>query len=72
MPFNTLKAKPENISSILSNLHEDEIVTPFELVNRTHMSLTAVYGALDELERTNAVEVIRQNKTPRMQVKLSK
>lgn len=71
MAFNQLKAKPEHLEALLSCLSGDEALSPNEIVKRSGLSLTATYGAIEELETKQQVVVIRQNKTPKMQVKLA-
>jgi ribosomal protein S25 len=70
MAFNKLTAKPEHLDAILRSLPSDKLVTPFELVKITGLSLTATYGAIQELENRGAIDVIKQNATPKMQVRL--
>lgn len=55
----------------MSCLSGGELLFPNEIVKRSGLSLTATYGAIDELEAKHQVVVIRQNKTPRMQVRLA-
>ncbi len=68
--FNQRKAKPEHIQGFLGSIKKGEITTPYEIVKRSKLSLTAVQGVISELEAQNKIEVIRQSKTPKMQVKL--
>lgn len=68
--FNQLKPRPEHIKKVLC-LSTGELLTPHEIVKRFGLSLTAIYGAIDELELNHKLEVLRQKETPKMQVKLS-
>ncbi len=70
MAFNQRKAKPEHLELLLSALSGGELLSPNEIVKRSGLTLTATYGAIDELEAKQQVVIIRQNKTPRMRVKL--
>lgn len=70
--FNQLKPQPEHLSKLLACLEDGEQLSPNEIVKRSGLSLTATYGAIDALEAEQKIEVIRQNKTPKMQVRLSK
>lgn len=69
--FNQRKAKPEHIEAFLKAVKKSELVTPHEIVKRSNLSLTAVHGVISELERQGKLEAVRQNKTPRLQVKLT-
>ncbi len=68
--FNQRKARPEHIAAFLKAIKKDEIITPYEIVKRSGLSLTAVQGVISEFENQNKIEVIRQNKTPRLQIRL--
>lgn len=68
--FNQRRAKPEHIEAFLKSIKRGEITTPYEIVKRSKLSLTAVQGVISEFEAQGKIEVIRQNKTPRLQVKL--
>ena len=68
--FNQRKAKPEHIKTFFDSIKEGEITTPYEIVKSSNLSLTAVQGVIAELESENKIDVIRQNRTPRVQVKL--
>lgn len=68
--FNQRKAKPEHIAAFLKAVKRDEIITPYEIVKRSSLSLTAVQGVISEFENLNKIEIIRQNDTPRMRIRL--
>jgi len=68
--FNKRKARPEHIQGFLNSIKMGETTTPYEIVKRTNLSLTAVQGVISELEAQGKIEVIRQNKTPKMRFKL--
>lgn len=70
--FNQLKPRPEHIEKLIEVLGDGKLLTPQEIAKRSGMSLTATYGAIEELKQNNKLEVLKQNKTPRTQVRLSK
>ena len=65
-----LKARPEHIAAFLKVISPKEITTPYEIVKRSNLSLTAVKCVIVELENQGRLEVIRQDKTPKMQIRL--
>ncbi len=69
--FNKLEPRPEHLEALKSCLAGGELLTPHEIVKRSKLSLTATYGAIEALERDKELVVIRQDKTPKMQVRLS-
>jgi len=70
MAFNNRKPKPEHLAELLDNLSKDNYLSPNDIFRKSSLTLTATYGAIEELERQQKIVVIRQNKTPKMQVKL--
>lgn len=68
--FNQRKAKPDHIDAFLKSVKKGELVTPHEIVKRSNLSLTAVHCVISEFESQNKIETVRQNKTPRLQIKL--
>lgn len=68
--FNTRKAKAEHIEMLLGCLKPGELVPPQEIVARTGLSLTAVRGAIEELEASKQLATVRQNTTPKLRVGL--
>ncbi len=68
--FNTRSPKPEHIKAFLSSIKRGETTTPYEIVKRSNLSLTAVQGVISKLESEGKIELIRQTKTPRLQVTL--
>lgn len=70
--FNQRKPRPEHIEQLIACLQGKDLITPNEITKASDLTLTATYGAIDELERQGKLVVIRQNKTPKMQVKLAK
>lgn len=70
MTFNNRKAKPEHLAELLTTLSKDNFLTPNDIFKISNLTLTATYGAIEELELQKMIVVVRQNKTPKMQVKL--
>lgn len=68
--FNKRQPKPEHLEKFMDSLKPEELVTLQEIVKRSGLSLTAVTGAVDDLQRQGKIKVIRQNKTPKVQIGL--
>ena len=70
MLFNSRKARPEHLEKLTKALKKGVWLTPNDLVKISGLTLTAVYGAINHLERQGGINVTRQDKTPKMQVSL--
>ena len=70
MTFNNRKPKPEHLTELLAKLSKDSYLSPNDIFKKSNLTLTATYGAIEELERQQKIVVVRQNKTPKMQIKL--
>lgn len=68
--YNPFPARPQHLEALRSCLAGGELLTPQEIAKRTGLSLTATRGAIEALEKDEEVIVVRQNKTPKMQVRL--
>lgn len=69
--FNQRKPRPEHLEQLIACLKGRDLITPLEITKVSSLTLTATNGAIEELERQGKLVVVRQNKTPRTQVKLS-
>jgi DNA-binding MarR family transcriptional regulator len=67
----TLTPKPEHIDGVLKALKGQDLQTPQEIARRSGLSLTAVTGALGQLERTGEVRIVRQSTTPKLRAGLA-
>lgn len=65
-----LKPKPEHISAVLSTLHKGELLTPQEIAVDSGLTLSQVKCALNYLESTQQLRVVRQETAPRVRVTL--
>jgi DNA-binding MarR family transcriptional regulator len=68
--FNTLKPTPEHIEALLSCLSDRQQKSPTDIAKQSGLTLTAVNGAVSQLEQENLVIVHRQNKTPKVLVSI--
>lgn len=70
MNFNNKKPRPEHLETLIELLKKESDLTPIQVTKMSDLTLTATYGAIEELERLGKITTIRQNKTPKLRISL--
>lgn len=68
--FNQRKVRPEDVESFLSVVNSEDFSTPSDIAKKSKLFLTAVHGVILLFEKEGKIELIRNNKTPRVQLRL--
>lgn len=68
--FNNLPARPEHIAAVRRALADGEPRSLNQTASLSRLTLTQATCAVDAMERDGELDIIRQNRTPKILVKL--